>query len=267
MLLWRLAAVVAAVAAASAYAGAQAPAAGSSTQAAGARMPAAVSRALIDDLVAGNRILAAMGIVDARGHISVRHPDNPQRYLISRAIAPATVTADDILEFDLDNNVIGNPRKFEVYSERFIHGEAYKARPDIKAVVHAHTPSILLFGSIDTPLRPMNGFAAFLGTDRVPFANEKGGGISNAPDGRLMAERLGQGSAVLMRWHGVVVVGFSIPNVVGRIYHLDNNAQALTQALAMGATPQYPAVNPGAALRDNPYDREWDLWKSSYLAK
>lgn len=225
---------------------------------------------LIEDLVAANRILADKGIVDARGHVSVRHNRDPNRYLIARAIAPALVTAADVMEMDLDNNPISNPKNLETYSERFIHSEIYKVRPDVQSVIHGHTPSILLFASSDIPLRPIASFSSFIG-EKVPLfsASERGGGIGTTELGRAMAQVLGRGGAVLMRGHGVIVVGFSIPNAVGRIYHLDNNAQNLSRALAMGAKPTYiqPAKDGNDAGHDNNYDREWELWKYQLTLK
>src|SRR5919108_1390452 len=121
-----------------------------------------VDRALIDDLVAANRILADQGVVDGYGHVSVRHPGDPHRYLMSRSIAPELVTADDVMEYDLDSTAV-DARGRSSYLERFIHGEIYRARADVKAVVHNHSPSVIPFGVSTVPLRPLYHMSAFLG--------------------------------------------------------------------------------------------------------
>ena len=113
-----------------------------------------VDPAVIENLVAASRILADQGVVDAFGHVSIRHPANPNRYLMSRAIAPALVTADDIMEFDLDSNPV-DQRGRGMFIERFIHGEVYKARPDVNAVVHSHSPGVIPFGVTQVPMRPV----------------------------------------------------------------------------------------------------------------
>src|SRR5512136_3020189 len=112
-----------------------------------------VDPALIDDLVAANRILADQGVLDAYGHVSIRHPANPNRYLISRAMSPANVTAADIMEFDLDSNPV-DQRGRSMFLERFIHGEIYKVRPDVNAVIHSHSPGVIPFGITNVPMRP-----------------------------------------------------------------------------------------------------------------
>jgi HCOMODA/2-hydroxy-3-carboxy-muconic semialdehyde decarboxylase len=118
--------------------------------------------ALIEDLVAANRILYEQGVVDGFGHVSARHDKDPDRYLLSRSMAPALVTADDIMEYDLDSTP-ADPRGRTSYLERFIHGEIYKARPDVLAVVHSHSPAVIPFADTKVVLRPMNHIAGFLG--------------------------------------------------------------------------------------------------------
>jgi len=135
------------------------------TRAAAQTAPASagpVDRALIDDLVAANRILADQGVVDGYGHVSLRHPADPQRYLMSRSIAPELVTAGDVMEYDLDSTAV-DARGRTSYLERFIHGEIYRVRPDVKAVVHNHSPSVIPFGVSTAPLRPLYHMSAFLG--------------------------------------------------------------------------------------------------------
>jgi hypothetical protein len=125
----------------------------------------------VDDLVAASRILADQGVVDGYGHVSVRHDRDPARYLMSRSLAPALVTAADIMEWDLDSVPV-DPRGRTGFIERFIHGEIYRARPDVKAVVHNHSPSVIPFGVTTAPLRPLYHMSAFLG-DGVPVFDIK----------------------------------------------------------------------------------------------
>ena len=120
-----------------------------------------VDPALIEDLVAANRILAQEGVLDAYGHVSMRHPGNPNRYLLSRSLAPILVTADDIMEYDLDSNPIDAKDRRSVV-ERFIHGEIYKARSDVMAVVHSHSPAVVPFGITQVRMRPVIHVASFL---------------------------------------------------------------------------------------------------------
>ena len=120
-----------------------------------------VDPALIEDLVAANRILAEEGVLDAYGHVSIRHPSDPNRYLMSRSLAPILVTASDIMEYDLDSNPI-DPQGRRSVIERFIHGEIYKLRPDVKAVIHSHSPAVIPFGITQAPMRPVIHAASFL---------------------------------------------------------------------------------------------------------
>ena len=117
---------------------------------------------LIDDLVAANRILSDQGVVDGFGHVSARHPGDPTRFLLARSMAPGLVTAEDIMEFDLDGNAL-DPRGRALYVERFIHSEIYKAHPEVNAIVHSHSPSVIPFGATKVPLRPIYHMSSFLG--------------------------------------------------------------------------------------------------------
>jgi HCOMODA/2-hydroxy-3-carboxy-muconic semialdehyde decarboxylase len=222
---------------------------------------------LIEDLVAGNRILAMEGVLDGMGHISVRHPTRPDRFLLARSMAPELVTAADILEYDLDGQPI-DTRDRTSYLERFIHSEIYRSRPDVRAIVHCHTPSLIPFAASDVPLRAMYHMAAFV-ADGVPtFDIRKAAGVTDllvrdAALGKALAKSLGPKSAALMRGHGAVVVAASIPNVVGRSIYLDVNARAQAQAIALGGKITYVEADE-AKLRmgdTNEYARAWDLWK------
>src|SRR5947209_9648734 len=124
------------------------------TGAAAKARPSAELSAVIDDLVIGNRILYVQDVVDGYGHISARHPQPPDRFLMSRARAPGLVVPSDIMEFGLDGELI-RPDPRPIYSERFIHSEAYRARPDVNAVVHSHSPTVVPFSVTQVPLRPI----------------------------------------------------------------------------------------------------------------
>src|SRR5688572_27602728 len=222
---------------------------------------------LIEDLVAGNRILAMEGVLDGMGHISVRHPTRPDRFLLARSMAPELVTAADILEYDLDGQPI-DTRDRTSYLERFIHSEIYRSRPDVRAIVHCHTPSLIPFAASDVPLRAMYHMAAFV-ADGVPtFDIRKAAGVTDllvrdAALGKALAKSLGQKSAAVMRGHGAVVVAASIPNVVGRSIYLDVDAQAQVQAIAPGGKMPYVEADE-ARLRTSDsgeYSRAWDHWK------
>jgi len=215
---------------------------------------------VISDLVSGNHILVRKGIIQVQGHLSVRHDRNPNRYFLSRAIAPDLVTTADIMEFDLDSSAI-DPRKGNPYQERFIHGEIYKARPDVMAVVHAHTLSILPFATSDIPLRPVYQQATFIVDSVAVFKNgDNGDLISNGTQGAALAKTLGQRAAVLLHGHGEVVVGASIPQVVGRCVELDVNARVLHDILAMGGKPVYLRPAADAATAPDVNQRAWDAW-------
>jgi HCOMODA/2-hydroxy-3-carboxy-muconic semialdehyde decarboxylase len=166
------------------------------------------SASLIEDLVAAYRILAAEGIVDAYGHVSVRHDGDPTRYLMARSLAPALVTAADIVEFDLDSRPVEGNTTTPVI-ERYIHGEIYKARPDVMAVVHSHSHSVIPFSVSSVPLRPVFVAAGFIGQgvpvyrsgdlERVPNMM-----VGNEARGKALARSLADKPAVLMRGHGAV---------------------------------------------------------------
>jgi len=227
-----------------------------------AQAQSAAVAAVVEELVAANRILAAQGILPGYGHVSVRHPENPNRYLISRSLAPELVTAEDIVELDLDSmHVSGSgPR---VYLERFIHGEIFKIRPDVNAVVHNHTPTVISFGIGSTPLRPVFHQAAFF-LDGIPiwdyrdFGTADGTLVDTPARGAGLAQALQDRPAVLMRNHGVAVVGTTLPMVVARSITLELNAEMQSQALARGDEIVYleqDEESPGSS-----FDRAWDLW-------
>ncbi|HUJ25704.1 MAG TPA: class II aldolase/adducin family protein [Myxococcales bacterium] len=223
---------------------------------------AAPDASAVDDLVAANRILADQGVVDAYGHVSVRHGDG---YLLSRDLAPALVTADDVLQFDLDSNA-ADARGRTLYRERFIHGEIYRARPDVMAIVHDHSPAVVPFSVSREPMRAVFHMAAFV-MDGVPVfdpASVPGPPsvlVATPAAGRALAQALGQHPAALMKAHGAVVVGTSLSMAVGRAVYLEVSARVQAQAVALGSP--VATLDPKAA-RDwavNDYKRAWELWK------
>jgi HCOMODA/2-hydroxy-3-carboxy-muconic semialdehyde decarboxylase len=228
--------------------------------------------ALIDDLVAANRILADQGVVDGYGHVSVRHDKSPDRYLIARSLAPELVTAADILELDLDSDPVdAHGRK--LYLERYIHGEIYKARADVKSVVHHHSPAVIPFGITKVPLRPVFHMAAFVGLGVPIFEIRDAGGMTDmlvrSPElGRALAATLGDKPAALMRGHGAVVVGGSLPEAVGRSIYLQMDARLQAQAMALGGEITYLDAQEVRKVQEAfGYDRAWELWKRKALGR
>jgi HCOMODA/2-hydroxy-3-carboxy-muconic semialdehyde decarboxylase len=224
--------------------------------------------AVIEDIVVGSRILADFGVVDGFGHVSARDPKNPSRFLMSRSLAPALVTADDIMEFDLDGNAV-DARGRSVFLERFIHGEIYKARPDVMAVVHTHSPGVIPFSVSQVRLRPMYHNPAFLAAGAPVWDIRKDFGatdmlVSDAARGKSLAATLGDKAVVLMRGHGDVAVGPSVRVAVFRAYYTDVNARLQSQAIALGGEVNYLTSEEGAkagAVNFAVLDRIWNLWK------
>jgi HCOMODA/2-hydroxy-3-carboxy-muconic semialdehyde decarboxylase len=236
--------------------------------AAAAQGAAGLPPEFMSDLVAGNHILVRKGVMEINGHLSGRHPGNPNRFFLSRAIAPETVTAADIMEFDLDSKPI-DARGRLPYTETWIHSEIYKARPDVMGVVHAHTASVLPFATSDIPLRPIYQLATYL-PDPVPvFKNgDRGEVVSNAEQGRELARVLGSGAVALMHGHGAVIVSNSVRTVVSRTIQLDMNARVLQNILSMGGKPEYLHPAPqgggrggrGGGGGGGGFNRDWDAW-------
>ncbi len=222
-------------------------------------------QAATDDLVTANHILASEGILDGYGHVSVRDPANPNHYFLSRSLAPGLVTAADIIEYDLDSNPINDHR--QSYRERFIHGEIYKARPDVMAIVHDHSPAVIPFSVSSVPLRAVSHMAAFIGEGVPVFEIRDVDGmtdmlISNPKRGQALAKVLGAHPAALMRGHGAAVVGATVKEAVGRAYYLDLDARLQEQAMLLGGKVTY--FEPEEARKTAPQDgfeRAWDVWK------
>lgn len=217
-----------------------------------------------------NHILAAEGIVDAYGHVSVRDDRDPNRYFLARSVAPALVTSDDIIQYDLDSNPIGDNRTG--YLERFIHGEIYKARPDVMAVVHDHSASVIPFSVSSVPLRAIMHTAAFLGEGIPVFEIRDVEGmtdmlVENATRGRALAHTLGDHPAVLMRGHGAAIVGPSVKIAVARSVYLDLNAKLQAQAMLLGGKVTYFEPEEARKTAPNDYERAWELWKRKVSSK
>ena len=232
-----------------------------------------VDPVLIDDLVAANRILADQGVLDGYGHVSIRHPANPNRYLISRAMSPADVTAADIMEFDLDSNPVDR-RDRSMFLERFIHGEIYKARPDVMAVIHSHSPGVIPFGITNVPMRPVFHTAAFLHVGVPVFEIRNAGGatdmlVRNGALAKALAATLGDKPVALMRGHGNVVVGPNVKRATIRAVYTEVNARLQTIALGLGGPVNYISPEEGALRDQNPGEegRAWDGWKEKAMRK
>src|SRR5262249_37082934 len=188
-----------------------------------------VAASFIADLAAASRILAANGVVDAFGHVSVRHPTAPDRYLMARSVAPALVTPEDILEYDLGSNAL-NANGRGSFLERFIHGEIYRARPDVHSVVHSHSPSVIPFGLARVPMQAMFHNAAFIASGVAVFdIREKFGPtdmlVGSPEKGVALASILGSKDIVLMRAHGSVVCGPTLERTVFRAVYTEINAR------------------------------------------
>jgi HCOMODA/2-hydroxy-3-carboxy-muconic semialdehyde decarboxylase len=226
----------------------------------------------IDDLVAAYRILAEYGVIDAYGHVSLRSPANPQRYYLARSLAPERVQAEDIMEYDLDSNPL-DAKGRESVTERFIHGEIYKARPEIMSVVHNHSPSVVPFSVTGVPMRALWHMAAFIG-DGLPNWEirdvRKGTDllVRDSVLGASLAKTLGPKPAALMRGHGSVTVGESLPRAVGRSVYLEISAKMQMQALALSQKINYldeAEVRASTPLQD--YKRAWPMWREKALAR
>lgn len=228
---------------------------------------------LIEDLVAAYRILAEHGVIDAYGHVSVRSDRNPARYFLARAVAPETVTPDDIMEYDLES-VPTDPRGRESVRERFIHGEIFKARPDVAAVVHNHSPSVVPFSVTSVPMRPLFHMAAFIGQGIPNFdirdAQVGSDLLVKTPYlGRALARTLGGCPAALMRGHGSVTVGETLPRAVGRSVYLEMSARMQMQAMMIadgGKIAYLDDAEVRASVPAQEYNRAWPVWRAKALA-
>jgi ribulose-5-phosphate 4-epimerase/fuculose-1-phosphate aldolase len=230
----------------------------------------------IEDLVISYRTLAEEGVIDAYGHVSVRSDKNSNRYLMARQLAPELVTENDILEFDLDSKPI-DPRDRKFYNERYIHGEIYKARPDVMAVVHNHAPAVVPFSCTSrATLKPIFHMSAFIGLGvpnwDIRDAQKGSDMLVRTPQlGQSLAKKLGKYPAVLMRGHGSTCVGENLQRAVGRSVYLELNARMQFQAIVLagprGRINFMDAKEVAANVSWQNYDRSWNLWRTRALEK
>jgi ribulose-5-phosphate 4-epimerase/fuculose-1-phosphate aldolase len=227
-----------------------------------------VDPAAIADLVAASHILADQGVLDGFGHVSLRHPGAANRYFLSRAIAPAIITPDDIMEFDLDSNPVDQRGRL-MYIERYIHGEIYKARPDVNAVVHSHSPTVVPFTVSSVKLQAICHMSAFIGGGVPNFEIRDTAGmtdllIRDAQLGHDLAKTLGNHDVALMRGHGNICVGANVMTAVYRAVYTEVNARLQAQAIALGGSVtfldkgEYDLINGRA---DKHFHRPWQMWK------
>jgi ribulose-5-phosphate 4-epimerase/fuculose-1-phosphate aldolase len=226
-----------------------------------------VLKATLEELVTANRILAREGVVDSFGHVSIRHPDIPNRYLMSRARAPECIELEDLMEFTLEGAAIDAAGR-KSYSERFIHGAIYEARTEVHAVVHHHSPSVIPFGVTGTPLRPVMHMCASMGTDVPTWDSRTKFGDTNLlvttmEMARDLAAALGSRPVALMRGHGCVVAGGSLREVVFNAIYLELNADLQMKAHALGSVTFLSEGEVEAILRTRAsftYERAWERW-------
>lgn len=232
-------------------------------------------KGLLDDLVAANHILYHHGVVDGFGHVSIRSPTDPTHFYMAAAIAPGRVTADDIIELDLDGKIVGDQKR-ATYSERFIHAEIYRVRADVNAVIHTHSPTVIPFGVTGVPLKPVMHTAVFLASG-VPVFDTRDVAVAhnmllvNTPAvGRALAQKLGKNAVVLMRGHGDTVVAGDIRTAVGRAIYTEVDARLLLQAISLGKPIKYVSPEEAEMLgartaaeergSSHGNDRIWQMW-------
>ena len=220
------------------------------------------------DVVLANHILADQGVVDGFGHVSIRDPADPNKFLMARSMAPELVTPADVLEHDLDGNTTAPPTT-KLYLERFIHAEIYRARPDVMAIVHCHSPSLIPFAATGVALKPIYHMSSFLGSGVPVFEIHKAANgstdmlVRNPELGRALAKSLGTHVAVLMRGHGAVIVGKDVQQAVFRAVYTQMNAQLQTQAMGLGAKITFLDAEEAKKSEETNtanIPRSWELW-------
>jgi ribulose-5-phosphate 4-epimerase/fuculose-1-phosphate aldolase len=232
-----------------------------------AEIKATVDPQILADLVLANRILYSLGVLDSHGHVSVRDAKHPNHFFLSRSLAPALVTADDIMVYDPDANPV-EERGRGMYSERFIHSEIYRARPDVHSVVHSHSPTVIPFSISKTALKPIFHMASFMPQAVPVFEVRNTAGmtdllIKTRELGKALARRLGRDSVALLRGHGNVVVGPDLRYAVFRAYQTEINARLQLQALTLEGPLTFIAAEESAKTFGGagiPPDRAWEMW-------
>lgn len=228
---------------------------------------------VVEDVVRANRILSHEGIVDAFGHVSARHPERPDRFLLSRALSPELVEPDDVIEFDLSGEPVV-PSGPKPYLERFIHAAIYEARPEVQSVVHSHSLSVVPFSVTGEVLRPVMHSTAAIGAAVPVWDSEDAFGptnllVADMAMGRDLARVMGTGPSVLMRGHGSTVAGRSLRQAVYTAVYLEVNAELQTRARQFG-TPKFVSAaelelmaaraNDGIGKPGEGFNRAWDYW-------
>jgi len=233
-----------------------------------------MTKQLLEDLALANHILVNEGVLDGFGHISARHPHNPERFFIARSMAPALVEVADMVEVDLDGNV-HDAQGRRTYVERFIHSAIYKARPDVMSVIHSHSPAVIPFGVTGARLRPICHMSGFLGAVTPVYEIRHSAGessdllISNQALGESLAAVLGQSTVALMRGHGSVTVASSIKQAVFRGIYTENNARLQSEASRFGEITFLTEAEAKATsdMNDMHLDRPWEMWKRNAVKK
>jgi len=228
----------------------------------------AASKSVIDDLVAASRILAQHGVLDAYGHVSARSDKRPEHFIMSRSRAPALVTAADLVEWNADSEAASGDKR-KGFIERYIHGEIYRARPEVMAVVHSHSPSVIPFGVTKTKLRPIYHMGSFLWSgapvwDIRKVREENDLLVRDRPLGAALAGALGKCNCVLMRGHGMTVIGASVQEVVFRSIYTEMNARLQIQATQLEGPIEFLSDEEGrrsSAANRGTLERPWELWK------
>jgi ribulose-5-phosphate 4-epimerase/fuculose-1-phosphate aldolase len=243
----------------------------------GNNMPTLAER--YEELAIANRILFDQEIVDGLGHISFRDPTDPTQFHMSRALAPGRVTPDDILAFQANGEPV-DARGRSVYQERFIHSEVYRARPDVMAVVHSHSPTVIPFSVTTGPMIPIRAGFLYPEVPKFEIRDHATGWtnllVSTPQLGEALARTLGSNSCALMRGHGNVVVGRDVPAVVSRAIKMEADAKLILQATMLGGPITYLAPEEGAMIEkmssvtvrgsEQGVDRTWNMWKDQALA-
>ena len=229
----------------------------------------AADPALLADLVTANHILFDQGVVDAFGHVSVRHDKAPDRFLLARNMAPGHVAGEDIVTFTLDGDPVDAGGR-KVYLERFIHSEIYRLLPEVQAVVHSHSHAIVPLSVVKgVRLRALFHMAGFIGEGAPVFEIREAGGdgtdllVRDRDLGRALAEHFRSSAIVLMRGHGSTVVGQSLRQAVYRAVYAEMNARYQIEATRLGEVTYLTAAETRACMEsiEGQAQRPWDLWK------
>lgn len=219
----------------------------------------------INDLVTANHILSNEDIIEVFGHVSIRDPENPEHFLLSRSLSPQFVTADDIMEHDFDGNILD--KDYKGYAERILHGQIYQARPDVQAVVHHHALPLIPFTTTGIELKPIVHIACMF-YEGIPLYDDydvsDGMLIMNKKEGARIARTLGDKRALLLRGHGVILAAQNIREAVMDSIYIAMNAQVQYQSLQLGQ-PKYMSYEEArAATRvlhsDLALERAWGYW-------